>query len=316
MSIIADPIYDSAAPRISTEFGFPVREDVALTDSKGQPKAKIESAFQKLISKIVAPLRRILEPGETVFLASSGVPPMGALEQLTMSWLMYRYYTVALVFTDRRLLVFGLNGSGKWRGTIKEIRWSQVTKASATGWLTQGLKLKIGKKTFLYGKLGIRSTSRIKKLLPLLTASLPTAVVADPTISVEPRSLCGRCAQHLMPGTYSCQHCGLQLKDEKTLLLRTLIPGGAYFYVGAGAVGVINALVEALFLFEIAVVLLSPDISNRDRGAGATVIGYLVFLIALEKAISYSHARRFVKQFEPVRVEDTNTTAAMAAFSR
>src|SRR3569832_1448651 len=107
MSIVNDPLYETAAPRISMVYGFPVREDVALTDSKGQPKAKVESAFQKLISKIVAPLQRVLEPGETVFWASKGVPPMGILEQLTMSWMMYRYYSVGLVFTDRRLLVFG-----------------------------------------------------------------------------------------------------------------------------------------------------------------------------------------------------------------
>ena len=180
MPINSEPIHNSFAPRVSTEYGFPVREDVAFSNAKGEPKAAIEKTFRKIVGSVAAPLQRLLEPGETIFWASKAMPPVGVLEQLTMSWIMMHYYNVGLVFTDRRLLVFGLTSSYVWRGSIKSVRWSEVTKAKASGWLTQAFSYKIGSKTFAYGRLGYQNAKKIRMLVPFFTAANPTAAVPDP----------------------------------------------------------------------------------------------------------------------------------------
>jgi hypothetical protein len=314
MPTINDPIYNTAAPRINNEYGFPVREDVAFSNAKGEAKAAIEKDFRKIIAPIASPLQRLLEPGETIFWGSKAVPPVGILEQLTMGWVMYAYFRVALVLTDRRLLVFGITSSGKWRGSIKSVRWNQLTSATATGWLTQGLKLKMGKKTFLYGKLGMAYAKKIKGLLPFLMPAV-SAMNADPMALQQMESLCGRCCRPLVPKVYTCANCGLTFKSEKTLAVRTLIPGGAYFYTGLTGVGILNALVESFFWLALLGNLLEPD-AHRNTAASGIVIGYLLFLIALEKLIAYSHGKLFVRQFEPANFAELNIPAAMSATAR
>ena len=316
MPITSDPIYNTSAPRTSNEYGFPVREDVALSNAKGEIKSGTEKDFRKLIAPIASPIQRLLEPGETVFLACKAVPPVGTFEQLTMGWVMYAYFRVALVFTDRRLIVFGITSSGKWRGSIKAVRWTQLTSATATGWLTQGLKLKMGKKTILYGKLGAGYAKKIKGLLPFLVPA-STGMVADPMAPQQLESLCGRCGRPLTPKVYTCGNCGLIFRDEKTLALRSLIPGGAYFYTGLIGIGMLTALIECLFFLAIVGTLLDPEISGaQNQAAGAIVTVYYLFLIGLEKAIAYSHGRLFVRQFEPANFEELNIPAAMSATAR
>ena len=317
MPILNDPVYNSAAPRLNNDYGFPVREDVAFSNANGEIKSGIEKDFRKLITPIAARLQRLLEPGETVFWASKAVPPVGTWEQLTLGWVMYAYFRVALVFTDRRLLVFGLTSSGKWRGSIKAIRYTQLTSAKATGWLTQGLKLKIGKKTVLYGKLGMGNAKKIRNLLPLLMPTTSAAMIADPMAPNQMESLCGRCNHPLTPKVYTCGNCGLKFKDETTLAVRTLIPGGAYFYTGLTGVGILNGLVECFFLLALVTSLLEPSTKGANGAAvSGIVIGYFLFLIGLEKLIAYSHAKLFVRQFEPVNIAETSTPAAMSAMAR
>jgi hypothetical protein len=313
MPINSEPIHNNFAPRVTTEYGFPVREDVAFTNAKGEPKAAIEKTFRKIVSSVAAPLQRVLEPGETIFWASKAMPPVGTLEQLTMNWVMLHYYNVGLVFTDRRLLIFGLTSSYVWRGSIKSVRWSEVVKAKASGWLTQALSLKIGKKTIAYGRLGYQNAKKIKTLLPFLTAANPAAAVPDPLSATQPIALCPRCSQQLTASVYTCAHCGLVFKDEKTLALRTLIPGGGYFYTGLTGVGILNVLAEAFFLLALVGTLLDPESAGKEPSSLGIVVAYLLFLIGLEKIICFFHARKFVRQFEPSNIADVNIPAAMSA---
>jgi hypothetical protein len=230
-----------------------------------------------------------------------------------MSWIMMHYYNVGLVFTDRRLLVFGLTSSYVWRGSIKSVRWSEVTNAKASGWLTQAFSYKIGSKTFSYGRLGFQNAKKIKMLVPFLTAANPTAAVPDPLSPGQPISLCPRCSQPLTSSIYTCAHCGLVFKNEKTLALRTLIPGGGYFYTGLTGVGIINALAEAFFLLALAGTLLDPESAGKEPSSLGIVVAYLLFLIGLEKIVCFFHARKFVRQFEPANIADVNIPAAMSA---
>jgi len=312
MSIINDPIHNSAAPVLSSRFGFPVREDVALTNAKGENKPAIEKDFQKLMAAVSAPLTRVLEAGETVFWASRAMPPIHAFEQLTLGWAMYRYYNVGLVFTDRRLIIFGLTSSGVWRGTIKHVRWDRMTKLKAGGFFTQALSFKVGKKPFNYTRLGARNAKKIKTLLPFLTAANPAGAMADPLASgVE--SLCPRCVRPPAPRVYTCPNCAMTFKDERTLALRALIPGGAYFYIGWTGIGILTGLFECIILLALVGTLADPTGSKgQDAAPLGFMVGYYLFLIALEKGLGYLHARRFIREFEPIKVADANTPAATA----
>jgi hypothetical protein len=117
----------------------------------------------------------------------------------------------------------------------------------------------------------------------------------------------------LTAAIYTCAHCGLVFKNEKTLAIRTLIPGGAYFYTGLTAVGILTALVEAIFLLALVGTLLDPTSAGKEPSSFGIVVAYFLFVIGLEKILSYYHARKFVQQFEPANMADVNIPAAMTA---
>lgn len=316
MSLLNEPIHNASAPVISSRFGFPVREDVALTNKDGISKPGIEKDFTKLSQKLAVPLQRVLEAGETVFWASKALPPLGTIEQLTMGWLMIRYYNCALVFTDRRLLIVGLDASSNWRGTVKSIRWSQMSSIKVGGLFSKSLTFKIASKKYIYTRLGMANASKIKTLLAAWTATHLQIAGQDP-MAPGIESLCPRCAKPLTPDVYTCQNCGLVFKDVRTLAIRSLIPGGAYFYIGMTAIGVMHAIFESLFLISI-VLVFAGTIGQHGQDASDAIGGAIVELIivAFAKVVAFYHARRFIREFEPANLAELTSAGSMTATAR
>ena len=102
-------------------------------------------------------------------------------------------------------------------------------------------------------------------------------------------------------------------KNEKTLALRTLIPGGGYFYTGLTGVGIINALVEGIFLLALLGTLLDPTSAGKEPSSFGIVVAYFLFVIGLEKIICFYHARNSCSSLSLQTSLTLNIPAAMSA---
>ena len=64
-----------------------------------------------------------------LYVIKSCQAPLGTLEQFFVGWYVYRVTATPLVFTNLRLLHFGVGPGGKWNRTLKSVRWGDVTSA-------------------------------------------------------------------------------------------------------------------------------------------------------------------------------------------
>jgi len=117
-------------------------------------------------------------------------------------------------------------------------------------------------------------------------------------------SLCPNCLAVLATRNYKCQSCGVQFKDEKTLLKRALvIPGGASLYVGANVLGVLRGVFEAIITLSILVSLIGLIGAPRGSAAEnalATSIVVECGILLVDKLLAYYLALPQVRDFIPV----------------
>jgi len=281
------PIHGSQPPRLVSANGIQIREDVLYTNAKGEPDDR----------------SRLLEPNEAVlYVIKSCQAPLGALEQLFLGWYVYRVTATRLVFTNFRLLHFGMGSDGKWNRTLKTLRWGDVTGAKVKGWINRLLELRYANGTKeRYWRLPKKDG---KKARAILDAVLPQSR-GEATAAQGFQSICPDCRTPLAAGNYQCGNCGLKFKDEKTLRWRTiLIPGGGYL-------GVLAFLSEGIFtlatIFSVlmAVGLIPPETAENGQKMGpADLWGaalILAFILALNKALEYLHSRRVIRSFIPLK---------------
>jgi hypothetical protein len=307
-------LYPNQLPRVVSRGPVLVREDFLYTNSKGEEKDGHRKKAERALDNLQDTLTKVLEPQEAVFYIARAVSPLSFFERFTLGWQAYHMYGSVLVFTNRRLLRFGVKGKGwrnwTWRRTLHAARWGDIAEAKCKGFLTRILRLKYRsgrKETYLN-----LDRADAKKIKMLLGAFLPSAA-AEAGPAQEMVSLCPECIAPLTPRVYRCPQCRLEFKTEKSLLWRTIIiPGGGYFYVGWRGFAFFFGLLELLIIYEIVFWLCvalglvpapapGPGQTRLDATAAAFVLAYLLILFALETTIVYLHMRRFVREFTPVR---------------
>lgn len=307
-------LYPNQLPHVGSHGAVPVREDFLFTNHKGEEKDGPRKRAEKALDNLQSILGKLLEPQEAVFYIAHVVAPLSVFEQLTLGWQAYHMYGAVLVFTNRRLLRLGVMGRGfrgwTWRRSLHSVLWGDVAEAKCKGLLSRTLRLKYRsgrKETYLQV-----NRADAKKINQLLASFLPTAT-AEASPAQDMISLCPECVGPLAPRAYQCPKCGLEFKNEKTLLWRTIfIPGGGYFYVGWKGFGIFFGFLELFFLFEfgfwlgVALGLVSPPApASKEPPATVAValatVAFMLFLYALETAIVFLHMRRFVREFVPAR---------------
>lgn len=308
-------LYPNELPRLASRGPVPVREDFLYTNNKGEEKNGPRKRAESALDNLQDVLTKLLEPQELVFYVARAVAPLSFFEQFTLGWQAYHMYGTVLVFTNRRLLRFGVKGKGmrgwSWRRTLHAVRWGDIAEATCKGILSKVLRLKYRdgrKETYMRV-----SGADAKKIRTLIGAFLPIAASeASPAQGMV--SLCPECIGSLTPRVYQCQKCQLLFKNEKSLLWRTIfIPGGGYFYGGWTGFGIFFGFVELFILAELVfwvLVLLhlipppvpEPGQPAIDRAGALIVLVFLLFSIALETAIVYVHMRRFVREFIPEKM--------------
>jgi len=304
------PVYPNQVARLISANGVSVREDVLYTDARGELDERSRKRAEEALADLREVLPNLLEPKETIlFVIKSCQAPMGTLEQLFMGWYAYRVTATRLVFTNFRLLHFGVTASSKWNHVLKTVRWGDVAEAKLKGWLNRLLVVQCADgKTEKYWRLRRKDSQKAKAVA---NAVLP-ASHGEATSARGFQSLCPECRGALAAGNYQCAGCGLKFKDEKSLLWRTvLIPGGGYFYARIPFLGVLAFFTEGIFTIGlilslvIAAGLMPPGTAEDGRPMqpgdfwGAVVL--LLVLLALHKGLNYIHCRRVIRNFLPIK---------------
>jgi hypothetical protein len=224
------PIHPNRVSRIVNTEGVGVREDVLYTDPTGEEKAGIRKRNEKQVRKLVPALQRVLQPDETVLFVTQAHCPLSLLEQLTAAWWTHYHARSVVVLTNQRILFFPIKSDDTWKESVRSAQWGDVVEVKPKGWLTRNV-------TFVF-----RNGSQVTytnfrradaKKLAGIVASIQLAGAGDQSASQGLTQLCPDCRNVLTPGVYSCSHCGLVFKNEKSMIMSSIfLPGGGYFYTG------------------------------------------------------------------------------------
>ncbi|NDQ57703.1 MAG: hypothetical protein GZ088_11585 [Acidipila sp.] len=304
-------VYPDQFPRTAIRGPVRVREDVLFTGPKGEDKSAARNRAEQALDNLQDILGKLLEPQEAVLYIARAVAPLSFFEQFTLGWQAYHMYGTVLVFTNRRIIRFGVKGKGMrgwvWRGTLHSVLWGDIAEAKCKGFLSRTLRSKYRngrKETYMR----INGTDA-KKIRSLVAALLPVAAT-EASAAQQMISHCPECVTPLAPRVYRCPQCQQDFKTEKALLWRSiLIPGGGYYYVGWKGFAILFGLVELVLIFEIgswvciALGIIPPPIGPNRTTAGdaMAVAGFLLAMFALETLVVFLHMRRFVREFVPDR---------------
>ena len=298
-------VYPAIPARRVDREGFSVREDVLYSDAKGREKKKIRKLAGVALDSLGDVLRRVLEPGETIFYVAAARAMPGALAQFFGGgWHTYAIPRTIFFVTDRRIIALRLRkqmSGWNWNRGIQTARWGDVAGVKAGGFLSRRLTL-----TFRNGE--TRSYWRFQsgdaKKLAQLIETLRAHATSEPSAAGGIVSLCPNCLAALTSRQYRCAGCGVEFKDEKTLWHRGLmIPGGASLYVGANGLGVVRALSEAFITLSIVVSvvrLVGASGNPALQGRIMTGIVFECFVLFLDKLLAYYLALPQIREFIPV----------------
>lgn len=304
-------IYNNVNAKISSEDGIPVREDVLFTNAKGEVKPRIAKRERKLLERLRLPLKRLLLPEEVVLYVLRANIALSAAEQLTQGWWTYYLSLYALVFTNKRILFFPVKRDGSWRESVRSVLWGDVAVLKPMGFLVRSLRLtfKNGAKQS-YTRVARRDAKKISSIAP----SLMVAALAETSPGGGVVQLCPDCSATLTPGEYKCAGCHLIFKNEKTMVMRSIfLPGGGYFYTGHPFVAIWPAIIEGLFLFDVALLFVASFTQRRPFGDLLSALVVLAIFWGLETAITILHCRRYIQEFIPEKRDPARTFAAQAA---
>lgn len=290
-------IHDNQLARAMMMDGISIRSDVLSTNEKGEDKESVQKRTGKILQKLRPALQRVLQPGEAVLYAMPARSPLSVIEQLTAAWWTALLATCAIVVTNKRILFFPVKRDGSWRESVRAAHWGDLEEIKTKGLLISNASFK-----FKNGpKITYTNFRRAdaKKLGAIASALIPAAS-GEQTSAQGFVQLCPDCCGALTEGQYSCAGCGLIFKNEKAMVLRSIIlPGGGYFYTGHPLIAIIPAVVEALLVLEILLILFTGLASPKAVPGLFAGLLFLAVFWALETAVTILHCRRYVRDFIP-----------------
>jgi hypothetical protein len=297
-------IHNSVPPQRIDRAGISVREDTLHTDAKGRDKKKLHKRAEGAFEDLGDVLRRILEPGETIFyIAEAQVKPGAAGQFFGGGWHVYSLPRTFLIVTERRAIALRLRrrmSGWNWNRGIRSVRWGDILKVTGGGTLSRSLMLTFrnGEKQ-AYWRFAWGEARKVR----LLIDTLQPHGAGEATAVGGMVSLCPNCLAALAARNYQCPQCGTRFKDEKTLMWRgILIPGGASLYVEATGLGVFRAIFEtailASVLFSLYRAIQAPTASSAAADFTAAIVGECAFLF-LDKLIAILMSLPLVRDFIP-----------------
>jgi hypothetical protein len=299
-------IHPHQTVRTSSQWGFPLREDVAFTDSHGIEQRGAGKRVNRAIEKLQSPLRKILEPDEVVLYFAQGQIMPGLPERYLLGVQSHYLAPVGLIATNRRLLHLSLKRNGQWNRNVRCARWADVKEVHVTGILYGKLHFEFGQGSkIVYWRIHKDAAKKFRLLLDVL---LPASAGGTPE-ALSMASLCPQCFAALTPGVYECPRCRLKFKNEKTAVRHALlIPGGGYFYAGLNLWGVAHAFID-VGVFSSAIVwalaalgkVRPPPLPGAPPGQFTYFLlaAILAAILVLEIWLAIRIARKAIRNFIP-----------------
>ena len=276
-----------------------LRNDVLFTDYQGEVKSSLQKRNEKTLQKLIPALRTVLLPGETILYVARAQSPLSPLEQLTAAWWTRLLAAAAIVITNQRLLFFPVKRDGSWRESVRVVYWGDLEEVKAQGFIVRNVVFK--------SRNGAKTTytnfrrADAKKIAAIAAVILPLAS-GEMTAAHGIVQLCPGCRHILTPGLYSCSGCGMAFKDEKTMIIRSiLLPGGGYFYTGHPLIAMLPAVVEGILLLDVLVLLFAGLASPNARPNILASLAILGLFWGLESAVTILHCRRYIREYIPLK---------------
>jgi hypothetical protein len=291
------PIHDHRLPQTAKIDAISVRSDVLFTNEKGEDKRPVQKRSEGGLQKLMPALHSVLLPDETVLYIARANSPLSVLEQLTAAWWTRLLAASAIVVTNKRLLFFPVKRDGSWRESVRVVHWGDLEEVKPKGLLLRIVTFK----TKNGAKITYTNFRRAdaKKIATIAAALLPAAS-GEMTSAHGFVQLCPGCRNVLTQGQYLCPACGLAFKNEKTMVMRSiLLPGGGYFYTGHPLIAILPAIVEGILMLDILVFLFAGLSSPRARASVLPSLMILVLFWAFETAVTILHCRRYIRDFIP-----------------
>ena len=300
-------VHTNVLPRIAPFAGLQVREDTAYTDASGVEKAGLRKRAEQDLREASEILSRLVRQNETVLYLARGAFMPNNWEQLLDNHASMAAGAL-LAVTNTRLIALRTRSRSwkgwKWDQGILSVEWASIVEASKKGWLIGYLILKDveGRKERFF-RFRRQDLNKLRLLFSILVPQASGLSMPAASVSAGFVSLCPKCLTALSPRLWRCNECGLVFKNEKSLLMRTLlIPGGAYFYTGQTLLGIVTGFIEVLFVFAFVVQLLMTAgvIAPSGDAPPPYVQAALVLLfLALIKLTGFYRSRRRVRNFIP-----------------
>ncbi len=282
-------------------FDLPIQKETCFTTDKNKYSEKMMNQQTKILKKFSPFLKRILDPGEEIFLAVKATSPMAVLEQFTIGWIIVYLKRCILIFTNKRILHFPTRANYSPKLSVSQIRYGDIDEIKPSGFLGRTLKIeyKNGKKEKFY-YIPSKEFRKLKTLIPNL------ATGAHPSEVMERHPLCPKCVTPLQKNVFSCPNCHLEFKNLKQAKkLSLLFPGGGYFYTDHPLMGLGDAIVETILLIALISTFISAFAVHELPVALAAVIP-IAFVLTLEKMITIYDTKHFINEYIPV---DKNAVA-------
>jgi len=217
----------------------------------------------------------------------------------------------AIVITNKRILFFPVKRDGAWRESVRSAQWGDIANAQAKGFFSRMLKVsfKNGVKES-YTRIRRGDAKKINAIIPALLVE----GVSEISPAHGPVQLCPDCKHALTQGVYACSECNLVFKNEKTMIMRAIfLPAGGYFYTGHPFVAIVPAVVEVIFLIDVALILIAGmQQPNAMIGLLSALLVLAVFW-GIETAITILHCRRYIREFIPEKRDPSRAFAAKMA---
>ena len=278
----------------SSLLDLPVNKEICFTTNKGKFSEKIMKQQTKFLMSFSPFLKKILDPGEEIFLAVKATSPTSVLEQFTIGWIFIYIKRCMLIFTNKRILHFPTRTNFSPKQSVAQIGYGDIGEIKLTGYLGRTLKMeyKSGKKEKFYYILSTEF-KKLKTLIPNL------ATGAQPSVVMERYHLCPQCIAPLQKNVFSCPSCHLEFKNLKQAIrLSLLFPGGGYFYAGHPIMGIGDAIVETVLIIALISAFVSAFTSPDPFAAWATIIP-VAFFLSLEKMITIYDTKHFINEYIP-----------------
>jgi hypothetical protein len=129
-------------PEVTTRNGLRIREDVLYTNAEGKESVTIRNRADRAFKILGPTLQRILKPDETILYLFGAESRRGLLQMILRRFSFLS--DTLLVITDKRIVALrvwsGTLGM-KWTGSIRSVRWADVSRAKVSNPLIPTLDL-------------------------------------------------------------------------------------------------------------------------------------------------------------------------------